>query len=321
MQNDSLISVIIPVYNTEKHLQVCLNSIINQTYNNLEIIIVNDGSKDNSIGIIQEYAAKDSRIHIIDKENGGLSSARNAGLKVATGKYVLHVDSDDWIELTMCEKLVDVAEKGNADIVISDVYFELDKNVFIRTEPYSSIESSETFLKKYVLHAGLNSVWNKLFSLSLYKKNNLLHYEDISLGEDSSCLLRLIANAKKISYVNQPFYHYNMKSSGMSRGIKKGIMQYYTGIKRVELYYKDINKDIKIFPLIRFKVVYAELIRCSLRKAYKFEYSDYSKVAKLFIDDLKNIKSYEGYRDFKFKYKFFINLYKVYYFLTPAKYR
>ena len=298
MQNSSLISVIIPVYNTEKYLTTCLNSIINQTYKNLEIIIVNDGSKDNSLMILKDYAAKDTRIRIIDKENGGLSSARNAGISQASGKYVLHVDSDDWIELTMCEKLLEVAEKENADIVISDVYFELEKKVLIREEPYSKKETSESFLKKYLLHSGLNSVWNKLISLSLYRDNNIFHYEDISLGEDSSSLLRLVAKAKQISYINQPFYHYNMKSCGMSRGIKRGILQYYTGVSRVEQYYKDNKKNTQLFPLIRFKVAYSELIQCSLRKAYKLGYKDYSSVAKLFI-----------------------NLYRIYYILIPKKYR
>ena len=113
-----LVSVIIPVYNVEKYLSKCLDSIVNQTYNNLQIILVNDGTKDNSLEICQNYQNKDSRIQVINKENGGLSSARNKGLEYAEGKYCLFVDSDDYVELDLIESAVSKMEEVNADMVV-----------------------------------------------------------------------------------------------------------------------------------------------------------------------------------------------------------
>ena len=114
----SKVSIIIPVYNVEKYLKKCLDSVINQTYKDIEIICVNDGSKDGSENILKEYATKDSRIKIIEKKNGGLSSARNAGLDVASGEYCYFVDSDDWIELNTIEKLTDIILSNDVDVVV-----------------------------------------------------------------------------------------------------------------------------------------------------------------------------------------------------------
>ena len=117
MSTNPLISVIVPVYNVEKYLGKCVDSILAQTYENLEIILVEDGTKDNSGAICDAYAAKDSRIRVIHKENGGLSSARNAGMDIARGEYFGFVDSDDWIEPKMYETLLNLAEKYHADLV------------------------------------------------------------------------------------------------------------------------------------------------------------------------------------------------------------
>lgn len=321
MQNCPLISVIIPVYNSEKYLKRCLESVIKQSYRNLEIIIVNDGSEDHSLHIIEEFQKIDSRVKLINKKNGGLSSARNRGIKECLGEFILHVDSDDWIEQDMCKKLLEVLLMNNAQIAVCDVFFETDKKTYIRQEPYSYTENFDSFFRKYLFHAGLNSVWNKLLSSSLYKDNNLLHYEDISLGEDSSTLLRLIAKSDKIVHINKPFYHYNMRSLGMSRGIKKNVMQYYEGILYVEKFYMENSLSTYLFPFVRFKVAYSELVNCSLKKAYILGYSDYKKLAKLFIGDIKNIKRKDEYKQYKLKYKIFIAFYEFYYFMVSKKYR
>ncbi|MGL6168239.1 MAG: glycosyltransferase family 2 protein, partial [Fusobacteriaceae bacterium] len=120
------ISVIIPVYNTEKYLRRCLESIINQSLKEIEIIIVNDGSPDGSSKIIDEFSQKDKRIKVINKKNGGISSARNVGLKKSLGEYVIHIDSDDWIEHNYFFEMYSKAKKDNLDIVISDIYWDWD---------------------------------------------------------------------------------------------------------------------------------------------------------------------------------------------------
>ena len=115
MDNRVLISIIVPVYNVEKYLAECLDSLINQTYQYIEIICVNDGSVDNSKSILEEYASKDYRIKIINQNNQGLSAARNPGMREASGKYIMFVDSDDWIDLCTCKEAVISAEKNHAD--------------------------------------------------------------------------------------------------------------------------------------------------------------------------------------------------------------
>ena len=133
MKKNNLISIIVPIYNVEKYLKKCIDSIINQTYKNLEIILVDDGSPDNCGKICDEYAKKDNRIKVIHKENGGVSSARNVGVENATGEYIGFVDSDDYIEKDMYEVLINNLKKENADISIISNY-EVYKNKIIENK-------------------------------------------------------------------------------------------------------------------------------------------------------------------------------------------
>ena len=123
-----VVSIIIPIYNVEPYLRCCLNSILAQTFQSWEAVLVDDGSKDNCGKICDEYAAMDSRFRVIHKENGGLTSARNAGLAMAFGEWVMPLDGDDWIEPDMLEKMYAVAEKSQADIVYCDFYLSYEKN-------------------------------------------------------------------------------------------------------------------------------------------------------------------------------------------------
>ena len=162
------ISIVVPVYNTSKFLDKCIKSILNQTYKNLEIIIVNDGSTDDSLNKIKEYEKIDERIIIIDKKNGGLSSARNIGIKNSSGEYILNVDSDDWIEKDTCELLLKVALKTNADIVIGNIILEFKNKKskkWIDLEEdgeYQNIEYLNAFFSKN----GKGSICNKLIKKS-----------------------------------------------------------------------------------------------------------------------------------------------------------
>ena len=129
MTKKAKITVIIPVYNVEKFLRTCLDSVINQTYQNLEIICVNDGSTDSSPEILKEYFEKDDRIIIINKENGGLSSARNAGLDAATGEYVAFLDSDDWISKNFCKELLKSIIKTHSDAAIAQTHYVYENRI------------------------------------------------------------------------------------------------------------------------------------------------------------------------------------------------
>ena len=236
--NKPKISMIVPVYNTSKFLKQCLDSIINQTYKNLEIILVNDGSTDNSLEILEEYSKSDDMVMIINKNNGGLSSARNAGIRIATGEYILNVDSDDWLEITACEKLLEKALETKGDIIIGNIYLEYPQKrmkwLDLQTE---GIYKFEEYFDKYIQENGKNSICNKLIKNDLYKKNNIFHPENISYGEDGSTLLRLVSQAKKIVKISNFIYHYRQNNQSMMYSKNKKIYEYKEVVEIIYDYY------------------------------------------------------------------------------------
>ena len=164
------VSVIVPVYNVEKYLKQCLDSIVNQTYKNLEIIIVNDGTKDNSMKLVEEYL-QDKRIKVINKKNGGLGSARNRGIEEATGDYISFVDSDDYIDLNMYEKLINVI-RGEEIIIFNhsrfdDITGEIVKKNYTKESKMKKLEKRINYLYSNIE----NSCWNKIYKADFIKKN------------------------------------------------------------------------------------------------------------------------------------------------------
>lgn len=180
------VSIIIPVYNVEKYIRQCLESVINQTYKNIEIIVINDGTKDGSMKIVEEYL-EDKRIKIINKNNGGLSSARNKGIEEATGEYIYFLDSDDWIEKDTIEVLV----KNSKDVdIIGANFFYFDEITKIKEKNKDisdDIEKGEYSLN----HCTEIMVWNKLYKYSFLKEKNLTFIEGI-IHEDEDLPLNVI---------------------------------------------------------------------------------------------------------------------------------
>jgi glycosyltransferase involved in cell wall biosynthesis len=200
----------VPVYNVEEYLNRCVDSIINQTYKNLEIILVDDGSLDNCGLICDEYAKKDPRIKVIHKNNGGLSDARNAGLKIASGEWISFIDSDDWIESNMYEVLLNLAKKYDAQISVggvSDEIFENGEIITVKTtekagtSPY--VLSCTQAMQKYFL--GSWAAWDKIYHKSIFKN---IQFPVGEINEDEAIVLQILENASNISYTNQVFYHY-----------------------------------------------------------------------------------------------------------------
>lgn len=211
-----LVSISVPVYNVEKYLRQCLDSLINQTLRDIEIIVVNDGSTDNSEAICREYAAKDSRVRLICKENGGLASARQAALEVAKGKYFCACDSDDWVELDMYELLYKKAEETNADIVLCDYRSEYPDGRAV-----SYVYGKEPDGRKDLLDDALNrgfpcQVWNKIFRRDLFDKYALSWEPGINLGEDFLLTLKVLQHDVKVVYLPTPLYHYRREFGGNS---------------------------------------------------------------------------------------------------------
>lgn len=215
------ISLIIPVYNTANELRRCLDSASNQTYQEMEIICVDDGSTDGSQLIVDEYKEKDSRFVILHKKNGGESSARNMGLQYATGDYIAFMDCDDWIEPDMYEEMMQMMEASNADLVAASWYKSFDKEE-IPMKNHKDIEScvfGREKLLRYIYerdaYQGFAYMWNKLYrrDILLDETNRLIQFdEDLKLGGDVVYLAKAALNCKRAAYIPKNFYHYYQRN-------------------------------------------------------------------------------------------------------------
>ena len=204
------VSIIIPVYKAEKYLKTCVDSVLSQTYKDLEVILIDDASPDKCGEICEEYAKKDERVKVIHKENEGVSKARNAGLEIATGDYVQFVDSDDYLDVTMTEKLVKAMENDKSDMVLSGFY---EKNMNFervsKAEEEPGVYSKEQILKNimnnpYSFHYGV--LWNKLFKRELL--DSVRFSSDMDFGEDFIFNLYYLKYVKNVSVIDEPLYYY-----------------------------------------------------------------------------------------------------------------
>lgn len=216
-----LISVIIPVYGVEKYIAQCLESVINQTYKNLEIIVINDGTKDRSADIAKEYAAKDSRIKVYDFKNGGLSVARNRGLEIATGEYISYLDSDDWLDTKMYETLLETAMKNEADMVkcgIIETNGAAEEKITFSDVKIINNEQHKAF-ENYFKGILWPLAWNGLYKRELAKKvkfpDNVVHEDNYSSG-------MFLYLATKVIVIPFCGNYYRVNDAGISKGgVKK----------------------------------------------------------------------------------------------------
>lgn len=221
MNTNKKISIIIPVYNVEKYLDRCIKSVINQTYKNLEIILIDDGSSDKSGDICDKYSKIDSRIISIHQENMGLSGARNTGLDVATGAFVGFVDSDDWIAPNMYELLINTAEQYNTDIVSSKYVLVTNENEYINNKNSLSIEVYNDDDKlKYYLRNSLSAtsleipVCTKLYNRNLFKE---IRFPIGKIYEDIYTNYLLFSKAKQIAVINEVCYFYFQNKNSITK--------------------------------------------------------------------------------------------------------
>ena len=235
------VSIIVPVYNVEKYLDRCINSLKNQTLEDIEIILVDDSSTDSSLEICQRAAADDSRIKVIHKENEGAGLARNAALKIATGEYIGFLDSDDYIETDMFKTLYEKAEKYNSDLVMSGVLF-VDGNMFseegecVRKTYFDKDTHFETEDELKKLRMGIvgstprdtddskygMSIWKNLFRHAVIKQNNLVFQSERQmLSEDALFMIDFISCINKATGIDEAFYNYCRNEASISKSYKK----------------------------------------------------------------------------------------------------
>lgn len=213
-----IISIIVPIYKVEKELDRCVQSLLKQTYKNLEIILVDDGSPDRCPELCDQYALEDSRIYVIHKENGGLSDARNAGLKKATGEYILYVDSDDYIELDSCERLINAANRREVDIVVGNAIMEKPDGceMMVHTAtPAGQIYDAKNFIKKAICaYQWYAPAWLNMYRRE-YLLQNELYFKKGIYFEDVEMLPRVFLPAKRITCIEGVFYHYVIRENSI----------------------------------------------------------------------------------------------------------
>lgn len=202
------VSIIVPVYNVEKFLHRCVDSIVAQTFTDFECILIDDGSPDNCPAICDEYAKKDSRIKVVHQNNKGPSGARNTGLLNSAGEYVICVDSDDWIESNYLNELIVEAYRTNADIVGCDLIRE-----YVNESRVQEVDLVRTDLCASILTGDTPGwLWIKLFKKSLFTENDIMWVEGLDMCEDTLISLKAFFYAKKVAYINKALYHYNLQN-------------------------------------------------------------------------------------------------------------
>ena len=229
------ISIIVPVYNVEKYIAKCLKSLTLQTLQGIEIIIVNDGSLDRSIDIIEKYVKENpTKIKYYEKKNGGLSTARNYGLEYATGEYIAFLDSDDYVEINMYEEMYNLAKKENADMVECDFIWEWEygKKVYDKRREY---KTKEDMMKKPRVVA-----WNKIYKREILNKNKIRFPEGL-IYEDMEFFYKLLPHLNKISYINKYFVHYIQRKDSISNKQTKKIEDIFKILDNIFDYYKEQN--------------------------------------------------------------------------------
>lgn len=255
-----LVSIIIPVYNVELYLSKCIDSILAQSFTDWECILVDDGSKDKSGSICDNYALKDNRIKVIHQNNSGVSIARQVGIDNVCGEYSIHIDPDDWIESNMLEELYNKAKSDDADMVICD-YFKHEGGVqqYINQRPnlLEPIKIIEQMLTTNMYPPLYGSCWNKLVRCSCFNSSdNLIRFEpnDLSLGEDVvfNCRL-LMSTVHRVSYLNKAFYHYEVRYNSLCSTLEKNI-GYLIKIQ------EGIVKDKKILDTMSLKPQHLQIL-------------------------------------------------------------
>ena len=295
------VSIIIPVYNVQEYLSGCIDSVVNQTIKNKEIIIVNDGSTDKCYEILKEYKEKYPEIIIINQENRGISETRNAGLRVASGEYIAFVDSDDFIDLNMFEKMYMAAKSKNADTVICNyiLYTETPDNPKINDHRIEGLNKEGYIgkveaLKKFLLNDIKGYVWNKLHKRDLFTENNIT-FPDFIVCEDTPVEFLLIAGSKKIYLLNEPLYYYRQRESSLTRTFSiKSMKDMIDGcyimrdyIAKNPLLYVELNDYYKVYMIKTLWAIHNKYWIQYCETKEKDSYTDFEKIVLSDIDILK----------------------------------
>lgn len=311
MNNHPLITVIIPCYNAERTLERCLTSVVHQAYDNLEIILVDDGSTDNSSKIYESFQEKDSRIKILRQDNSGVSKARNIGVKAAAGDYLCFVDSDDWVEPEYCSELYQILNEENADIAIIEASYENENGniVFHKATSEEKVLDGKEALSMLLEDNVIQShPWGKLYKTLFLKNVNFP--ENLKCYEDYSTLFKVFDKAQKVVKSNKKLYHYIQHDDSLSHNLSPETAYYfYLAIINVFQFLKK-NKEVKHNSKITRNIIKKLLM--VLKRILRQTGQEEMKTEKEEIR--KSFKSFLKYpvSDVGLEYYFYLRLYYYY---------
>ena len=260
MKKYPLVSIIVPVYNAEAYLERCVRSILQQTYENIELILVNDGSTDNSLAACQQFAAEDARVIVIDKPNGGVSDSRNCGIAKARGKYLQFADSDDWLAPEATALLVQRAEQSKCEFVIAPFYRVIERillvNGHIKEDGKYTIAEFALEMMKAPANFYYGVMWNKLYRRDIVRENNLQCNPEISWCEDFIFNLQYLCYVKHVYVLQEPIYYYfkrrnslvatEMRSSNIYE-VKRTVFRYYKAFYEAIGLYDDYKGRVNMY--------------------------------------------------------------------------
>ncbi len=319
------ISIIVPVYQVEKYLEKCITSIITQTYKNLEIILVDDGSIDNCPMICDQFQKKDARIKVIHQKNGGLSYARNIGLKIATGEYIGFVDSDDWIEPNMYEILMSALQTTGADIAVCGRQIEYENfkpnSIDIKASEIN-FYSAEEALKIIIQDRGFirNAVWDKLFKRNILQE---IKFPKNKIYEDILWTAQVIGNANIIIYIDYPLYHYFQHIESLTHNDNITLKRRLDKIEMLTQRLAYSHKHFPTFEKLAIKKLrntcFQEYIYISLNNQFDTDSKLRQKIYQLFcllgpinILEYDGVKTTIGHILFGFSPKLLMKIYAIY---------
>lgn len=278
------ISVIIPVYNTENYLRECLDSVCNQTLRELEIICIDDGSTDSSGMILDEYACNDTRLRVVHQDNGGQSVARNCGIAMATGEYVQFVDSDDWLDLSACEKMYARAKKTGADMTVTQYQRVLEEGTiieihsFLTLPPYEVTEDKQKV--QFIWELG-NGTWQTLYALPLLQSSGHEFPEKINYNEDFVFAFQAAICANKIVFLFERLYYYRDRENSTVH-VSENLLHVFSAFQYLFAHLPDeLKNNSKLMELLELHKIRTVL------NTYALTYPNYS-VNREFVKRLKS---------------------------------
>lgn len=304
-----LVSVIVPVYNSEKYLNKCLDSILNQTYKNIEVVIIDDGSTDNSLSICKKYSTLNKQIKLFSEENKGVSHARNIGINIATGQWIIFLDSDDWMESNAIMDAIDLINKNNYDTIcwnykklINNEFFycnKIDESVVNNEKDlisilYSIIESGYYDINYFGEY--IRAPWAKMLNKKIIEDNNIRFDETLYIGEDAIFLLEYFKNAKNVKFVNKYNNIYRIISTSSVGKYKDDLdEQIIIQLEKINNLMKDVTSvDINILKNIIFRFylnsIYELIYNYNFKNNHKkntFDLVEFIKCSKIDLDNIE----------------------------------